>query len=71
MQIHMNFDTIIYRQQMLYDPLLRVECLSYSNWVPMAISCLICAWNHVHFIWGQRFFYDHECLAYMVPCGEA
>jgi hypothetical protein len=57
--------------KMLYDPLLRVEFLSFSNWVLMAISCLICAWNSVLFIWDQRSFYHHECLAYMLPCGEA
>jgi hypothetical protein len=55
---------------MLYDPLLWVECLSCSIWVLMTISCLICAWNHVLFIWGQRSFYHHECLAYMLSCGE-
>jgi hypothetical protein len=47
--------------KILYDPLLRVECLSCSNWVLMAISCLICAWNHVPFIWDQRSIYHHEC----------
>jgi hypothetical protein len=57
--------------KMLYDPLLWVECLSCSFWVLMAISCLICAWNHVLFIWGQRSIYHHECLAYMLPCGKA
>jgi hypothetical protein len=48
-----------------------VECLSCSIWVLMAISCLIFAWNHVLFIWDQRSIYHHECLAYMLPCGEA
>jgi hypothetical protein len=57
--------------KMLYDPLLLVKCLSCSNWVLMAISCLICAWNHVLFIWDQRSIYHHECLTYMLPCGEA
>jgi hypothetical protein len=23
------------------------------------------------FIWGERSIYHHECLAYMLPCGEA
>jgi hypothetical protein len=55
----------------IHDPLLWVECLSYSNFALMAISCLICAWNHVLFIWGQRPICHHECLAYMLPCGEA
>jgi hypothetical protein len=58
-------------KKMLYDPLLWVECLSCSFWVLMAISCLICAWNHVLFIWDQRSIYHHECLTYMLPCGEA
>jgi hypothetical protein len=53
--------------KMLYDPLLWVECLSCSNWVLMAISCLICAWNHVLFIWDQRSICHHGCLAYMLP----
>jgi hypothetical protein len=57
--------------KMLYDPLLWVECFSCSNWVLMAISCLICAWDHVLFIWDQRSIHHHECLAYMLPCGEA
>jgi hypothetical protein len=57
--------------KMLYDPLLWVECLLCSDWVLMEISCLICAWNHVLFIWDQRLIYHHECLAYMLPCGEA
>jgi hypothetical protein len=41
------------------------------NWVLMAIACLICALNHVLFIWNQRSIYHRECLAYMLPCGEA
>jgi hypothetical protein len=61
----------LYFVKMLYDPLLWVECLSCSFWVLMAISYLICVWNHVLFIWDQRSIYHHGCLAYMLPCGEA
>jgi succinate dehydrogenase hydrophobic anchor subunit len=57
--------------KMLYDPLLWVECLSFSFWVLMAVPYLICVWKHVLFIWDQRSIYHHECLAYMLPCGEA
>jgi hypothetical protein len=45
--------------------------LSCSICALIAISRLICAWNHVLFIWGHRSIYHHECLAYMLPCGEA
>jgi hypothetical protein len=40
-------------EKILYDPLLHIECLSCSFWVLMAISCLICAWNHV-FLFGIK-----------------
>jgi hypothetical protein len=48
--------------KMLYDPFLWVECLSCSNWVRMAISCLICAWNPVLLIWDERSIYHHLFL---------
>jgi hypothetical protein len=55
----------------IHDPHLWVESLSCSNCALMTISCLICAWNHVLLIWGQRPICHHKCLSYMLPCGEA
>jgi hypothetical protein len=38
----------------IYDPLLCVECLSWSNCAHMPISCLICAWVSFSFHLGAK-----------------